>query len=313
MIEDLLARLGAEDIRGTNEGYECRCPVCHSNRRSFRVAYMGHNGRPGAFTCHKCHIAGDLIGLTMRAFHIDRTSAEQLAKNAGQWILVHKKAKTEYPEVNAGDIAPYRKTLSVYLAEDRGYDPEVIYLYRIGMDEFTNEIVIPTYDIDGKLVGITRRVAEPGAPYIHIPFPKSEHVFGLDLVKNCSRIFICEGQLDPLGAEEVLDEDEGACAINGSYMSEEQADLLVSTGAELVMMFDNDKMGVACTHQSIQLLREHGARQLTVALYPGNDPGKLPFRPEAEVERVSTFSWLSNRKNRNPYPKRRKNNRHATR
>lgn len=312
MIEDLLLRLGAEDIRPTPEGFECRCFMrdCRSSRRSFRVAYRGNNGRPGAFFCHKCKRTGDLIGLTMRAFHTTREQAEELAKNSGAWVLAHKKNKPEFVEVTLADIAPYRSTLSSYLVDERGYEEEVVYRYRIGMDSFTGELVIPTYSIDDKIVGITRRVAEDGAPYIHYPFPKSAHVYGLNLavIKGAKRIYITEGQLDPLGLYPYCEDDEDVVAINGSYVSEDQADLLVGVGSELVLAFDNDYAGFQCTHQGIKQLRESGARKLFVLEYNCSDPGKLPFQSKPEFKIVSSVAWLSQRKNQNH---RRKQKRHS--
>jgi len=192
------------------------------------------------------------------------------------------------------EIEPYREVLSDYLV-GRGFDPEWIWHYRIGMDLFTNEVVIPNYDAEGKLVGITRRVAEDGALYVHSKFSKSDHVWGLDLVpKDAKMVAIVEGQLDCLGLAPHM--DIPVCSTNGSWMSKAQAKLL--SNYLVVLAYDNDREGIKGTQRAIRLLRDAGSTETRVLSYPTDDPGDLAQNPNPNLSLVTSIRWLATR-NRN--------------
>lgn len=303
IIFDTLTRMGAKDIRQTSEGYECQCPLCRSTRRSFRVARRGRNKKPGAFICHKCEAIGDLTGLVMKAYQVPRTEAEDIAKNAGEHIIARSsRKKEEFPKPDLSEVVPFREILSEYLVE-RGFDEDWIYHYKIGMDPFTNEIVIPTYDLNKELVGVTRRIARSGFPYIHSRFPKSDHVCWLDLAiearaKGAQKVYVVEGQADVLGLAPLTDPDP-VVSIYGSFMSNAQAKLLVEHFGEygIILALDNDPAGIKGTRQAVKVLRKQGATKLQVLRYPTSDPGDLIGHNPKTLSYMTTSEWLHQNRN----------------
>ena len=293
LIHATLTKLGCEDLRNSNEGYESRCPVCDSGKRSFRVAYSGKTGRIGSFICHKCDIRGDLVGLMMRAYRINRDQAEtRVGQSASSLRREKRRRKRDYVFPDASDIAPYQATLSQWLV-DRGYNPDWIAHYGIGMDAFTNEIVFPCYSAAGDLVGITRRVAEDGQSYYHWQdFPKSEHLWGLDRAietgENCC--YVVEGQSDPLG----LAPEVAPCPVvsaYGSKVSDTQAQLLAQHFETVVMAFDDDPAGHLGTYYARRVLRRFGVSDLFFLTYNASDPGKLPQVADSDLQHINFREW----------------------
>lgn len=293
LIHATLTKLGCEDLRNSLEGYESRCPLCSSGKRSFRVAYSGKTGRVGSFICHKCDVRGDLVGLMMRAYRINREQAEKRVGQAGPSLRRQKRLRQRnYISPDASDIVPYQATLSEWLV-GRGYDPDWIAHYGIGMDAFTNEIVFPSYTAAGDLVGITRRVAEDGQSYYHWQdFPKSEHLWGLDraIATNENTCYVVEGQSDPLG----LAPEVSPCPVvsaYGSKISESQAKLLARHFHTVVMAFDDDPPGHLGAYYARRTLRQFGVTDLLYLTYNASDPGKLPEVEETDLQHHNFRKW----------------------
>lgn len=229
----------------------------------------------------------------MKAYRIGRDQAEKRVGQSASSLRRQRRLRiANYVPPDASDITPYQATLSDWLV-GRGYDPDWIAHYGIGMDSFTNEIVFPTYDIAGDLVGITRRVAEDGQAYYHWEnFPKSQHLWGLDLAiqsnENCC--YVVEGQTDPLGlAPEV--EPCPVVSAYGSKISEAQAKLLARHFHTVVMAFDDDPAGHLGTYHARKVLRRFGVTDLLFLTYNTSDPGKLPEVEDPQLEHINFRQW----------------------
>lgn len=307
LIHATLEKLGCVDLRNSTEGYESRCPLCDSGKRSFRVAFSGKTGQIGSFICHKCDTRGNLVGLMMRAYRINRQQAESRVGQAAPSLRRQKRLrKRDYIPPDASDITPYQATLSEWLV-NRGYDEDWIAHYGIGMDSFTNEIVLPSYNAAGDLVGITRRVAEDGQAYYHWQdFPKSENLWGLNLAiqsgENCC--YVVEGQSDPLGlAPEVY-----PCPVVSSYgskISDTQAQLLAKHFHTVVMAYDDDPAGHLGTYYARRTLRKFGVADLLFLTYNASDPGKLPEAEEPDLQHLNFRQWKQHTNWKERYAQRR--------
>lgn len=315
LIHATLTKLGCEDLRNSTEGYESRCPMCNSSRRSFRVAYSGKTGRIGSFLCQKCDVRGDLVGLMMRAYRISRDQAESRVGQAAPSLRRQKRLRQrDYIPPEMADIIPYQATLSDWLV-NRGYDEDWIAHYGIGMDAFTNEIVFPSYSDKGDLVGITRRVAEDGQAYYHWQdFQKSEHLWGIHLAvqsgENCC--YVVEGQSDPLGLAPLVE----PCPVVSSYgskLSDSQAKLLARHFHTVVMAFDDDPPGHLGTYYARRSLRKFGVSDLMFLTYNCSDPGKLPEVEEPELNHINFRQWKQHTHWKERYAQRRSSSKKNTR
>jgi len=270
--------------------------LCDSGRRSFRAAHVGNNGRIGAFTCHKCSASGDIVDIFIRAYRMTREKAQEMSGQVAHDLRRRGRHRARRVSKTLGmeHIAPYRRTLSKWLVE-RGYEEEWIWHYRVGMDLWTNEIVLPTYNVEGDLVGITRRVAEDGQPAVHIgDFDKSNHLWGIDLAIKSgeSCVYLVEGQTGTLGAAPVV----APCPVVasfGSELSDTQAKLLADHFSTVVIVYDDDMAGWKGTDRARRKLRRCGVSDLFVGFVPEDvdDTGELPFAECPKIEHVGFREW----------------------
>jgi len=296
LILECLERLGAQDIRETPEGYECQCPFHRGSKRNFRVAHtstkVGKNfGRPGAWRCHmescRGHQGGYLESLVMEAFHVPFNEAAGMVKERGTFY--RRIEEPPQDDVNPAEVYPYIGVPCPYLLE-RGFLQHDLDRYRIGYKKATDEIIIPTFDEYGNLVGITRRKARPGQIYYHSRFKKSSYVWGLDLVEG-SCLTITEGQLDPVGLAPHW--DAPGVAQMGSSLSQRQAELICERVETVYLAFDNDSAGVMATFTAIERLRAEGLTDLYILTYTASDPGALT-REGGEVTNVQRSNrWIA--------------------
>lgn len=272
------------------------------------MSYIGKNGRPGEFICHKCERRGDLVTLVMRSQGLNRREAESIVTDAVGYLRRKKREEVEWERPDISEHAPYRCVCSDYLLS-RGFLEEWIWHYEIGLDLWSNEIVIPTRDLAGDLVGITRRVAAEGFPYYHSSFPKSQFVWALKQAIESGETTVCvtEGQGDPLGLAPFIS-PVPVVSTFGSHMSETQAALLANHFATVVLAYDNDPPGYQGVDAAVPILRSRGVTDLFVLDYDARDPGKLS---DAENPNLQYLSYLKWRRLKERPPIRRKRN-HAT-
>lgn len=295
-ILELLARMRCASPRATAEGIEARCgyPDCPSKRWAFRVNTTTNWGH---WVCHGCHRHGDAIDLAQEGLGLTFGEAKKVVADRVLTRFVLDKVApivTVTEPLGLKDWVPYRRTWSIYV-ESRGYLPEHVAEYRIGYDERMRQVVAPSFDAKGrKVVGISRRRTGPGEPFIHEPFPdKSAYLYGMDvaLATKRSRVYVVEGQFDVLGMRQAT--DDAVVATYGSYLSDRQANLLVSHFSDIVLAYDNDVAGVKGTRSAIQSLRRNGSTELHVLSYNASDPGDFPKMDQPpQFSYVAPAAWL---------------------
>lgn len=264
---------------------------------------MGKGSRPGAFICHRCESRGDLVTLVMRSQGLNRRDAESRVGEAIPYFRMASKEKRGWERPDISEWAPYRSTCSSYLLE-KGFDEDWIWHYGIGFDRWSGEVVIPTTDAEGDLVGITRRLAKDGQPYYHSEFPKSEFIWGLRQAIDSGEggAYVVEGQTDPLGLSPHV--DLPVVSTLGCGMSEIQASILANHFSTIVLAYDNDWAGYIGADRAVPIMRAAGCHDLFLLDYNAGDPGKLPEVDEPELEHMSYLAWRR-RKELPPLRKRR--------
>lgn len=284
----LLQKLGAQDIRETNEGYESRCPFHHGGSRNFRV------NRNGSFICHNgdCAESGSAVTLAKRALGLRYEDVLKVLKAQG--IDHEHKPRLIFKPLSITDmISPYRRYPIPYLIE-RGYLEEDIRLYDVVFNPMSNKILFPTLDMRGRLMGLISREEGAGKPYIQERMTqKSHHIFGAYQGRQLKydSLHIVEGHCDPLGARQVLT-DSFPGAIGGCMISEVQAAIAVRHFKKHVICLDNDKEGILGTFRAIRMLRAAGSTNLAVCVYTASDPGAFPLTPDLEIQQVSVIEWM---------------------
>jgi DNA primase len=278
---------------GENE-WRCVCPfhVGARNKSGFRIK------RTGWWDCYVCGAGGSLTDLVMAMEKLTFQQAQDWLGNAPTRFLSlddvellqpyadRLKPQPKYEILKEATIALSKKNCPNYLIK-RGFTEEILVRYNVGYDLQKSRIVIPTRDVYGKLVGITLRLDfdGDGPKYWHDCFDKSMHLYGFHLWarKNVKALYLVEGQLDAVRMGQI---GLAACAILGSSMSKDQADLLDQYAIcdKLVLMFDNDDAGKKAADSAIKrLVGSRFGRSLFLAKYPGKDPGDLKDSKKIEL------------------------------
>lgn len=144
---------------------------------------------------------------------------------------------------------------------DDGISIETMKRFNIKFDLLSNAIIIPHYDINGRLIGIRARnlnqnVVDAGMKYIPITYngilynyPTSLNLFGLNQnkenIKKYKKAII--GESEKFVMQHVtMYEDSVAVALNGSSLSEYQIKMLLDLGVESIVLaldkeFENEE------------------------------------------------------------------------
>ncbi len=295
---------------GENE-WRCVCPFHEgaTNASQMRVKSSGY------WKCFTCGAWGDLERLVMLMEGLTYQQAKEYVGNLptpyvdieGLPVLPpyedRLKPKDAYPLLSEAALVLYRKHCPIYLTR-RGFDEKSLQTYEIGYDYHRSRIVLPVRDVKRKLVGITLRLDFDGTgpKYWHDHFDKSLHLYGFHLwrEKAVPELYLVEGQLDAVRMYQL---GLPAVAILGSSISEAQVELLrkYARCEKIVLAFDNDDAGYKAAWGSRDpqtgrktpgtvdaLLRTQFRTTLSVATYPGKDPGDL-----RSAEQIDVQPWVS--------------------
>lgn len=136
---------------------------------------------------------------------------------------------------------------------DEGISIETMQEFGIRWDEITKSIIIPHFNIDGKLVGIrTRQIEAVRAKYMPLTFggdtyshPLGMNLYGLNLhkkgIKKSRQALVVESEKSVMKHHTWYGSDSNAVAVCGFNMTSEQRRLLLGLDVEeVVLAFDHD-------------------------------------------------------------------------
>lgn len=136
-------------------------------------------------------------------------------------------------------------------------------------DTYHDRAIIPIHDKDGKCVGFGgRTLVDDKAKYINtketVCFHKSDILFNFNVAKNTRQpsIIVVEGFMDCISAYQ--SGFDNVVAGMGTALTEQQAELLKSTGKEVILAYDNDESGQKASKTSTEILAEKGIKVSTL-------------------------------------------------
>ena len=274
-IKRILAQHGIQPIKET-EKYIIYPTVCHNITGGSPKLYYYIDTQ--LFKCYtQCEGLFDIFELLMKIYSLNGNDInifkaielcglshytftneykDSIAKDTTEYFynLLHTKNKdTQLPAVEI-DI-PYRfnfdmKALKIWQQEGISYN--TMLKYGIRFDPINNCIVIPNYDIEGKLISIRGRYFEGDAKYKPIIYngqvlshPSSLSLYGLhivkDEVKRQKKVIIFEGEKSVLKMNTLYGKNNIAVATLGKNISNQQIKLLTKLGVqEVILAYDAD-------------------------------------------------------------------------
>lgn len=221
-------------------------------RKCFRIQKKIEINLPEAinYVCHAC-------GIPVENYE-DPVETDALE----DWKILNKysrlEIKTPKSEITLGE---YNSSILEYLPRPRiapwleeGISQEVLNYNNICYEPAANKIVIPHYDINGRLVGIRgRTLSEEDEVYgkyrplvlnsIEYKHPLGFNLYCLDKAKKnialLKKAVVFEGEKSCLLAQTYFGEDYPAVAVCGSNITAYQVNLLLSIGVnEICIAFD---------------------------------------------------------------------------
>ena len=169
-------------------------------------------------------------------------------------------------------------------------------------DLFTKRIMFPIKDSDGHTIGYSGRIyhkadIDAGQPkYVNSNdnalFKKRFNLYNIDnaipYANKMHRIILCEGQMDVIAVTRAS-YGEAVCSL-GTSLTKEQAQLIKNYTKEVVLMYDNDKAGIAASVAAIPLLKSVGLDLKLIHLEGAKDADEyaLKYGPKALKEFIDS-------------------------
>lgn len=146
-------------------------------------------------------------------------------------------------------------------------------------DLFRNRLIIPIFDMQGRVVGFGGRVLDDSEPkYINSPeteiFQKNRLLYGLNKARKAISVkraaVIVEGYTDVIMAHHRG--IDSAVATLGTALTSEHATLLKRMADRVFLVFDGDSAGKAAALRGLEVLLSHDLDLTVVPLDGGMDP-----------------------------------------
>lgn len=261
---DLLHELNASPIKKGNVIY-CKT-ICHGGERRKLIYYEDTK----TFSCFtdSCGHGFDVFILVGKVFGMDFTSAfryvcSKFRIQAGEvgtgsnrvdtsFIKKFKKKElTKIDEIDQNILNSYYNFYHKSWVED-GISIETMKKFNIRYSIMMNKIIIPHYDIEGKLLGVRGRALEQdeidaGKKYMPIfhknevlKHPTGANIYGLNVTKESIRqyktIILFEAEKSVMQLDTMWPEMSIGGAISGSSLSQEQIRIMLDLGVENVIL-----------------------------------------------------------------------------
>ena len=283
MVNELLVNLvnsvlgtGKRTARG-NQAYTC--PFCHHHKPKLEVNFTENSEGVNQWACWACNKKGKSIKSLFKQVQVDASYFQELSKLVKNVSLNDigevKHAILELPKeyksfINNKDIIA--RHAFTYLKK-RDITKQDILKYNIGYcnsGQYTKMIVIPSYDINGKLNYFTARSFEKD-PYTKYRNPEtSRDIIPFELFVNWDLpIILCEGPFDAMAIK------RNAIPLFGKNIQPSLMKKLVESKVQKIYIaLDNDAIKQAL--KFCEQLLDVGKEIYLVELQ-GKDPSELGF------------------------------------
>jgi len=202
----LLEKVLMKSYQMKNGEHAFHCPFCNHHKKKLQI-----NTETQKWHCWVCNKGGYKIGILLRKINAPKNIISEVLKILGDYQGVSK----EKEEVTKYDVSlpqcykplwkksddPLYKNAIHYLRQ-RNIGSLDILRYSIGFcssNGYSNRIIIPSYDTDGKLNYFMARDMFPNSKFKYKNPPMSKDTVGFELFINWKEpIVLCEGVFDAI-------------------------------------------------------------------------------------------------------------------
>jgi len=192
------------EMKGGEHAFHC--PFCNHHKKKLQV-----NFETQKWHCWVCNQGGHKIGILLRKINAPKNIISEVLKILGDYrgVSKDKEEKTEYnvslpqcyqPLWKKSDDPLYKN--AIHYLRQRGIGSVDILRYSIGYcssNGYSNRIIIPSYDKDGKLNYFIARDMFPNSKFKYKNPPMSKDMIGFEMYINWKEpIVLCEGVFDAI-------------------------------------------------------------------------------------------------------------------
>ena len=234
-------------LKGNEQAHHC--PFCHHHKKKLQI-----NLETQQWHCWVCDAKGKKIQTLLKRLHVDSKRIKKVYEIYGDDYIVSKTTDEEKVELRLPSefkslldkpkgLNPLYKKVVQY-AKDRGITKEDIIRYNIGFCDsgiYTNRIIIPSYDVDGRLnYFIARSVySEESFKYKNPPVSKNVTIFE-NQINWKKPITLCEGVFDAMSIK------RNAIPLLGKFIPKTLMDSIYKKGVkEIKILLDKDAQNQA--------------------------------------------------------------------
>ena len=283
-----------------NKGYQMKngeiafhCPFCNHHKKKLQV-----NLETQKWHCWVCNKGGYKIGILLRKLNAPREIIKQVLQHLDEYVSYSKDKEevTKYEVSLPKHYKPlwvktndplYRNAL-VYLKR-RGIGVIEILRYSIGYcngGRYSNRIIVPSYDTDGKLNYFLARDMFPDSKFKYKNPPMSKDTVCFELFINWNEpIILCEGVFDAISVR------KNAIPLLGKFPSKTLVKRLIEKKVKTVYVaLDEDAKKDAV--KLSKFLMDYGITTYLLEMN-GKDPSELGFQEFWNIIKQSKESKFS--------------------
>ena len=271
------------------------CPFCNHHKKKLQV-----NFETQKWHCWVCNKGGHKVGILLRKINAPKNIISEVLKILGDYkgVKHEKDEKTEYnvslpqcykPLWKKSDDPLYKN--AIHYLKQRGIGGIDILRYSIGYCSsggYSNRIIIPSYDVDGKLNYFIARDMFPNSKFKYKNPPMSKDMIGFEMYINWNEpIVLCEGVFDAISIR------NNAIPLLGKFLSKTLLKKLAEEQPkEVYVALDNDAKKDAI--KLVKFLMDSGIKTYLLEM-KDKDPSELGFKRFWKIlkeTKQSTFSDL---------------------
>lgn len=283
-LKNWISQLGCERVTDSSEGLTCCCPFHKDNKPSFTI-----NGKTGLWLCWSANCPygqGNLVQFLVYAFGMSVSKALAITEDLP--ILVdletiralppwEKRNALEQDEVMREGLLGLYSKCPKYLLR-RGFTKAILKEFQVGYDPLTDYAVIPCRDLEGRLVGISKRACSEQEPkWVHENFSKGNIVYNAERARwdrttvpfKKAEGIVVEGQLDCMWM--VQHGWLNTVSTLSANVTSTQVDILSRCFSAITVFFDNDEGGFTGAYYLAKKL--HVRVPTYVVSYPVSEDG----------------------------------------
>jgi len=283
-----------------NKGYQMKngeiafhCPFCNHHKKKLQV-----NLETQKWHCWVCNKGGYKVGILLRKINAPREIIKEVLKHLDEYVSYSKDKEevTQYEVSLPKHYKPlwvktndplYRNAL-VYLKR-RGIGVIEILRYSIGYcngGRYSNRIIVPSYDTDGKLNYFLARDMFPDSKFKYKNPPMSKDTVCFELFINWNEpIILCEGVFDAISVR------KNVIPLLGKFPSKTLVKRLIEKKVKTVYVaLDEDAKKDAV--KLSKFLMDYGITTYLLEMN-GKDPSELGFKEFWNIIKQSKQSKFS--------------------